>query len=268
VPVSGAADLRSYRFANQLCGNAPGEAALEMTLLGARLRAQVDLTVAVTGAPAPVTIDGKQASMDESLFLPRGSLVEVGSLQSGCRTYLAVAGGIKVPRVMRSRSTYLRGRFGGYQGRLLKPGDLLPVGPAPEHSFILEQTVALPRQTPDLLAALKAPEVVLRVTPGPEAEPSVLEALCSDSYTVSPESDRMGLRFAGRAIADGNGDILSSPVVPGTIQVPSDGRPLLLFCDAQTTGGYRRVATVTAEDLPLAGQLRPGARVAFWVVER
>lgn len=268
VPVSGAADLRSYRFANQLCGNAPGEAALEMTLLGARLRAQVDLTAAVTGAPAPVTIDGKQASMDESLFLPRGSLVEVGSLQSGCRTYLAVAGGIKVPRVMRSRSTYLRGRFGGYQGRLLRPGDLLPVGPAPEHSFILEQTVALPRQTPGLLAALKAPEVVLRVTPGPEAEPSVLEALCSDSYTVSPESDRMGLRFAGRAIADGNGDILSSPVVPGTIQVPSDGRPLLLFCDAQTTGGYRRVATVTAEDLPLAGQLRPGARVAFWVVER
>lgn len=263
VPVSGAADPRSYRLANQLCGNSSGEAALEMTLLGARMRALTDLTVAVTGALAPVAIDGRQVAMDQPLFLPRGSLIEIGSFRTGCRAYMAVAGGIDVPVVMGSRTTYARGKFGGYQGRYLKANDTLPAGPAPEHSHIAALYSPEAAMASSLTGALGAAELVLRVAPGPESEPAAFDALCSDSYVVNPESDRMGLRFAGRAIADSRGDILSSPVVPGVIQVPSEGKPLLLFCEAQTTGGYRRMAMVAGEDLSLAGQLRPGARVAF-----
>lgn len=271
VPVSGAADLRSYRRANLECGNEPGDAALEMTLLGGKLRAWMDLTVAVTGAPAPVLVDGAEAGMNEPLFLPRGSLLEVGSLQAGCRTYLAVAGGIQVSPVLGSRSTYARGKFGGYQGRSLRSGDVLWSGPAPEHAFILQcrQTPHVPdprgleRSVSETIGQWSGPPTVLRIVPGPEAEPVLLDALCSDSYSVNPESDRMGLRFTGPRVQAGQGDILSSPVVPGVVQVPSDGQPVLLLCDGQTTGGYKRVAVVISEGLPLAGQLRPGSRVVF-----
>jgi biotin-dependent carboxylase-like uncharacterized protein len=266
VPVSGAADVRSHRLANVTCGNAPKEASLEMTLLGGKFRALTDLTLAVAGAPAPVRIDGAEAAMDAPLFLPKGSLLEVGSLRAGCRTYLAVAGGIDVPPVLGSRSTYARGKFGGHQGRALRAGDVLSTGPAPEHAFILRQ-LADPAagQASELGPAFQwsSPITVLRVRPGPEAEASLLEALCSGPYAVNPESDRMGLRFTGPRIPVGSGDILSSPVVPGTVQVPADGKPLLLLCDGQTTGGYKRVAAVMSEDLPLAGQLRPGSNVSF-----
>jgi KipI family sensor histidine kinase inhibitor len=266
VPVSGAADLRSYHLANLLCGNAAGGAALEITLLGGKFGALTDLTVAVTGAPAPVRVDGVDSPMNSPLFVPRGTLLEVGSLQAGCRSYLAVAGGIEVPLVLRSRSTYPRGKFGGYQGRSLRPGDTLSSGPAPEHAFIVQhqaESAGSRDSTPGPTDPWNNRGTVLRVLPGPEAEPSLLTALCSDSYTVNPESDRMGLRFAGPDVPAGKGDILSSPVVPGTVQVPSDGKPLLLLCDGQTTGGYKRVAVVAWEDLPLAGQLRPGSRVVF-----
>lgn len=265
VPVAGAADRRSYRLANLLCGNSRGEAALEMTLLGAKIRALTDVTVAVTGALAEVKIDGREEQMDRPLLLRKGSLLETGSFRTGCRAYLGVAGGIAVPQVMGSRSTYARGKFGGYQGRYLKAGDVLPAGPAPEHARITAQYSPDVAAAASLTSMLGGPgsELVLRVTPGPEAEEAGIEALCSDIYTINPESDRMGLRLAGRAVADNHGDILSSPVVPGVIQVPSDGKPLLLFCEAQTTGGYRRLAMVTEEDLSLAGQLRPGAKVRF-----
>ncbi len=267
VPVSGAADLRSYRRANLLAGNTAGEAALEMTLLGAKFRAKIDTVVAVTGAPAPLLLDGKQVDMDAPIVMTAGSLLEIGSFQAGCRAYLAASGGIDVPSVMGSRSTYLRGKFGGYQGRFLKAGDAIPVGPAPDAERLLADLKGRRSGYPGIPASitqdLVAGELTLRVVPGPESEPSLLDALCSDIYSVNPESDRMGIRLAGPQVPVGKGDILSSPVVPGTVQVPSDGKPLLLLSDGQTTGGYKRIAVVLSEDLPLAGQLRPGSRVRF-----
>ena len=266
VPVSGAADLRSYRLANLLVGNARSEAALEMTLLGAKFRSKIDCVVAFTGASAPLHLDGREVPMDSPILIPAGSKLEIGSFRVGCRAYLAVAGGFDVPQVMGSRSTYVRGGFGGYLGRSLKPGDALPVGPAPDAGRVLDASTELRNLGPlpaSITGELDAPSLTLRVVEGPEAEPSLLQALCDHEYSVNPESDRMGLRLAGPQVPVGKGDILSSPVVPGTIQVPSDGKPLLLLSDGQTTGGYKRIGVVLGEDLPLAGQLRPGSRVSF-----
>ncbi len=296
VPVSGAADLQSYHLANSLCGNHPNHAALEITLLGPRLRANLDMTVAVTGSLAAITVNGSEVPMNQPIFVPAGAEIEIGSLSVGCRCYLAVAGGIPVPLVLGSRSTYLRGAFGGFHGRGLRKGDSLPVGPAPHHQAIANKSAGAPATTMPaspcirpvpILQRMSDAEITLRVIPGPECEgertvhpipvqtdhhgarlafpagEGTLDALCQEAYTVRPESDRMGLRLEGRRLSAKIGGILSSPVVPGTIQLPPDGRPLLLMCDAQTSGGYPRIACVVSEDLPLAAQLRPGARVRF-----
>ncbi len=276
VPVSGAADLASYRLANAYCGNPHGTPALEMTYLGGKLIAETSLTVAIAGAPAPISVNGSLVQPSGPILVPEGALLEIGPMMTGCRAYLAVSGGFHVKKILGSSSTYLRGRFGGFFGRALKAGDILRVGPSPEHQEIIAKGQAYPYLKPlsplygDVFSGTG--EIVLRVTPGPEAQGQIapalvqrkgpLDALCASIYTVRPESDRMGLRFDGPALPFG-GDILSSPVVPGTIQVPSDGHPLLLLADAQTTGGYKRVAVLSSECLGIAGQLRPGDRVRF-----
>lgn len=259
VPISGAADQHSYNLANELCGNHPGKAAIEITLMGPTFKALTDITVAVTGAAIPIHVAGQPAPMNQAIRVRRGQEVKLGSISMGCRAYLAVSGGISVPPVMGSRSTYLRGNFGGFLGRSLKAGDIVHVGPAPEHQFIAGKT----SRTGTPIAQRLKRDVVLRVFKGPEGDDDLLDALCQEEYTVRPESDRMGVRFEGQPIGAGKGDILSSPVVPGTIQLPSDGRPVLLLRDAQTTGGYRRIACVISADLPLASQLWPGAKVRF-----
>jgi KipI family sensor histidine kinase inhibitor len=266
VPVSGAADLHSYHQANLAVGNKNDEAALEMTLLGGRFRSMADITVAVAGAHATVTIDGSDAHVCQPVAVPKGSVLEVGPISRGCRAYLAVAGGLDIRMVLGSASTYLRGGFGGYCGRPLKPGDVLSVGPAPDYDDIRSNWSGAERPTTLMEQIDSIDEVFLRIVPGPEATEESLRVLCSSTYTVRPESDRMGLRLDGPKPMDGPGDILSSVVVPGTIQVPSDGRPILLLADAQTTGGYRRLGTVVSRDLSLAGQLWPGARVRFRTV--
>lgn len=286
VPVSGAADANSYTLANILCGNSPSAPALEMTLWGPRLRALMDIVVAVTGAPSPLSVDGFPVPMNKAFLLREGSLLEVGSPNRGCRIYLAASGGFDVPLVMDSASTYLRGAFGGLQGRRLLSGDTLYTRPGAGYNEVCAAAEAL-RDSPQITAStclsgltewplyldrrLSEEILSLRVLPGPESlSPSgqaLLSALCSRTYSVRSDSDRMGARFDGPLLepGQGQGDILSSPVVPGVIQVPSDGRPVLLLSDAQTCGGYRRVATVLGEDLPLAGQMRPGAKIGFQI---
>ncbi len=267
VPVSGAADLHSYRLANLAVGNKDDQAALEMALLGGRFRALRDVTVAIAGASTAVTLDDNQVECRQPIFVPQGSVLGIGPMSGGSRAYLAVAGGLDVPMVLGSASTYLRGGFGGYHGRQLKLGDTLKIGPSPDYAHIrrdwasTKQVLIREEGTPEDDA-----EVLLRVVPGPEATEEGIRILCTSTYLVRAESDRMGLRLDGPKPFDGPGDILSSAVVPGTIQVPSDGRPILLLIDAQTTGGYRRLGTVLSCDLSLAGQLRPGAKVRFRAV--
>lgn len=265
VPVSGAADAQSYSLANLLCDNMRNQAVLEFTLKGPVLIAQMDLSVAVTGAPAPITVDGVEMPPNTCFPVRKGQRLEVGPVSHGTRGYMAVAGGIQVVPVLGSRSTYLKSRFGGYQGRPLKSGDVLKAGPAPAYSAMRTFHLDLARSQfrPLNFEVFTMPYVTLKVIPGPEHTKDALKILSSEVYQVRPESDRMGIRFEGPRLLKGGADIISAPVVPGTVQVASDGRPMLLLADSQTTGGYKRVATVVSQDLPIAAQLRAGAKVRF-----
>ena len=276
VPLSGAADVSSYALANLLCGNKPKAPALEMTLWGARLKALIDVVVAVTGAPCPVNVDGRPFSMNEPVRISAGSVVEIGSPPKGCRMYLAVSGGFSVPPVLGSASTYTRGSFGGFLGRPLRPGDVLDIGPGAWHRGDERISSHVPRNLagwPERLSRSLGEEFLsLRFFAGPESSTErsrvALDSLCGRAFTVRNDSDRMGIRLEGKLPEENveGGDILSSPVVPGVLQLPSDGSPVLLLHDAQTSGGYRRIAVVVDEDLPLAAQLRPGSRVRFTCV--
>lgn len=273
VPVSGAADANSYSLANLLCGNKVSAPALEMTLWGVKMKALIDVVIAVTGAPCPVYLDGEPFSMNKPVRVGAGSVVEIGSPASGCRVYLAVSGGFSVPEVLGSATTYTRGSFGGYRGRSLLTGDVLDIGPGAWPKANKEDADHVPHSLqgwPDRLGRfLEHESPALRVVPGPECSSQdrhrVIESLCQRVFAVRNDSDRMGIRLEGR-LPEGDiegGDILSSPVVPGVLQLPSDGSPVLLLHDAQTSGGYKRIAAVVDADLPLAAQLRPGSRVRF-----
>lgn len=254
MPVSGAMDPFAMQVANVLVGNARGAAVLESTLLGPTLRAERDLVVAVCGADMAPAVDGEPVGAWRSFRLEAGRTLTIGSAASGARAYVAVAGGIAVPLVMGSAATYLKGGLGGFDGRALAAGDRLAVGPEPAAAG------AGRRLVPEAIPGY-ADLVTLRVVPGPEA---LGEAAWQATYEVTPQADRMGYRLAGPAIAVGeHGEILSDATPMGTIQVPPDGRPILLMADRQPTGGYPRLGVVASVDLPAAAQLRPGQRVRF-----
>ncbi len=262
VPVSGAADTVSYGLANRAAGNRSGTAALEMTLWGCTLRALCDTTVAVSGSNPQITVDGKEMKPNEPIAVKEGNTIQIGPMSIGCRSYLAVAGGFSVLSVLGSFSTYIKGGFGGLLGRPVKSGDVLHQNPWPGRA---QKPQNLQVSAPDLS---NSSPVSLYIYPGPEATAEALKTLCGSTYTVRPESDRMGLRLDGPRVSEAPADILSSAVVPGVIQVTSDGKPVLLLCDAQTTGGYTRLGCVVSKHLPQAGQLRPGAQVRFVLADR
>lgn len=250
VPLSGAMDPLAARLANLLVGNDEGAAVLEMTLLGAEIEFAADALIAVGGA----TFAG--FATWRPVAVRAGQRIKFGPATSGCRGYLAVAGGIAVGRVLGSRSTYGRAELGGWRGRALRAGDVLPMTAvarrAAEHWWI----------DPRILPAY-GPAPTVRVVPGAQAA-EFGRAWLEQEFKVSPQSDRMGLRLGGTALArTGGSELLSSPVAPGTVQVPPDGQPIVLMADAQTIGGYPRLAHVIGVDLPLLAQLRPGDRVRF-----
>lgn len=255
MPVAGAMDPFAMAVANALVGNPPGAAVLEATLLGPTLRADSELVVAVCGAEMTPMVEGEPMGMWRSFRLAAGASLALGTAAVGTRAYVAVAGGFAVPMVMGSASTYLQGRLGGHEGRALRRGDVLPVGPAPGEAAAGRRLVpeAIPRY-PD--------EARLRVVPGPEAT-SLDPVAWREPYVVTPQSDRMGYRLAGPAIGHAGAELLSDATPRGTIQVPPDGQPILLMVDRQPTGGYPRLGVVASVDLPAAAQLRPGQRVRF-----
>jgi KipI family sensor histidine kinase inhibitor len=264
VPHSGAADAASLRLANRLAGNPEGAAGLELTLGRAGLRFTEDSWVAVTGAPAPVTVkeaDGsaRPAEPGAAFLVPAGGTVQVGAAAAGLRTYLAVRGGIDVPPVLGSRSADLRSGLGPPP---LRPGDRLPVGAPPEPPPDDASGTA-----PALPAAGEA--VRIRVVPGPRDDwfaAGALKLLCGTDYTVTPASDRTGIRLDGPALPRARHEELPSEgLVTGALQVPPGGRPILLLADHPTTGGYPVIAVVATADIGLAAQLRPGARLRFAV---
>jgi antagonist of KipI len=258
VPVAGAMDPFALRAANALVGNSLGEAALEITIGGPTLRTTASCLIAVTGADLSLRVNGHPLPSWMAVFVRRGWIIEFDERRRGCRAYLAVAGGIDVPPIMGSKSTYLRGGFGGFQGRALRGGDLIPVGRTAFHLPGLAGKEFSPEHIPDYS---DTPEV--HVVLGPQddyfTEEGIATFLASE-YEVSPISDRMGYRLQGAEIAhQGRADIISDGIVLGAVQVPADRQPIVLMADRQTTGGYPKIATVISASVPLLAQCVPGA---------
>lgn len=255
VPLSGAMDTVALRIANALVGNADDAAVLEFTLVGPEVEFLEATWVAVGGA----TCEGVEAW--KPLRVEAGERLKIGACAQGCRGYLAVAGGIEVEPVLGSRSTFVRARLGGFEGRALKEGDVLTTGSL-ERTLLAEKAVRGWRIDPRVLPRYSS-EPTVRVVPGAQAA-DFGRGLFEQTFTVSPQSDRMGVRLHGARLERSRAEeLLSSAVSPGTVQVPPDGQPLVLMADAQTIGGYPQVAHVISVDLPLVAQLRPGDRLRF-----
>ena len=273
VPVGGALDETAHRIANLLVGNPLDAPALDCALGGVALQFDAPALVALAGRDITASLDGTPIPGWHAFRARPGELLV---LHTGCRTTIAIAGGIDVPELLGGRGTSLRAAFGGWQGRALRRDDRLPVGPASALSARIAQSLdSRQRRLGDWTVSRKvfppysgAPTV--RFIPGPEHALLTTEshaAFSSDSFRIALESDRMGYRLTGPALAlTSQRDMVSSGVSAGTIQLPPGGAPIVLLADRQTTGGYPRLGDVIAVDLPLVAQLRPGDRVSFAAV--
>ncbi|MBM9510514.1 biotin-dependent carboxyltransferase family protein [Actinacidiphila acididurans] len=255
VPRSGALDPPALRLANRLVGNAADAAGLETTISGCALRPSRPVVVAVTGAPCPVRVGGRPAAWGAPVLVPAGSVLDVGAPSGGgLRSYVAVAGGVAVPRVLGSRSTDL---LSGLGPEPLREGARLPVGPRHGPSRAAD---AVPYPGP-------VRELVLPLAPGPRDDwftPQALRTLVTGRWTVSPDSNRIGLRTLGPALDRArDGELPSEGMVLGAVQVPPDGRPVVFLADHPTTGGYPVIGVVPEGSLPAAAQSPPGTRIRF-----
>jgi KipI family sensor histidine kinase inhibitor len=265
MPAAGALDRGAMHRANKRVGNERGEAVLEITFLGPEIEFVGDQLVALAGADLQPRLNGSPIGREEAFGVKSGDRLSFGGMHSGLRTYLAVGGGFDIPPVMGSRSTYLRGGIGGYRGRALMPGDRIPVrqqGVNPAGAGL----TGPPDPEPAMEQGFDG-SFGIRFIPGPEADrfsPEGIRTFLTSAFPLSADSDRMGIRLGGPAVEHLAGaDILSSGVIPGTIQIPGDGHPIILMNDCQTTGGYARIGCVIRKDLDLLAQIRPGQEIRF-----
>jgi len=263
VPVSGAMDRQALAMGNLLVGNEEGAAALEMTLSGPRLTFAADALVALVGADMFLHVDGREYAAWTAVLVRSGGTVSFGqTLEAGCRAWLCVAGGISVPEVLGSHSTLLRAALGGHEGRALRAGDHLHLRPLPQASRHLEGF-----SCPPGLRSSAALSAAVPVLPGPQADalsPAARTAFLETTWTVSSDSDRMGIRLEGPALTlDTGADIISEVVPEGAIQVTGSGLPVIMLADRQTTGGYVKPFVVASAAVGSLAQLRPGDHVRF-----
>lgn len=264
VPTSGAMDLFSQRAANRLVGNSEDAATLEMTMVGPRLRFAAPATVALTGADLGARIDDRAMPRWESVLVEPGGVLSFSAPRDGIRAYLAVAGGIDVPTVLGSRSTYLRSKLGGLDGRPLRAGDVLSMGGT--RPVLLGGTLQLPAEHVPVYGHAHSLRVVLGPQEDRFTEQGVTTFL-SSPYTVTAQSDRMGYRLSGPVIEHTRGaDIVSDGTPFGAVQVAGDGVPIVLLADRGTAGGYTKIATVIGPDIPRLAQAGPGDVVTFRAV--
>lgn len=275
VPPGGALDREALEIANALVGNSPEDVGIEITIGGFSARALAPATVAFTGAWAPVDIDGAPVHPWTALHIEPGRTLNMGSAAWGTRIYLAIAGGIDAPSVLGSASTFIRGNMGGLagDGRPLRSGDTLYARRQSPQAAISPHVhdwaaSALMRRTALLAPATqRGAAVPLHVVLGPQHDLFTEEGIATfagSEYTVTPLADRMGARLDGPVVAhSGKADIVSDGMPAGAVQIPGDGKPIIMLADRQTTGGYAKIACVASCDLDIAGQLRPGTRVRF-----
>lgn len=262
VPVSGVMDAYAHRISNILAGNEELAAVLEVTFLGPKLEFLSDCVFAVTGGNLQPQINGVHIPMWKSIYAKKGETLSFVGLKSGCRGYIAFSGGITVPEIMGSKSTYMKGRIGGVEGRSLKAGDVLQIGIPCDNLHLLKNKCVAYQQIP-----VYSTDNVLRVIMGPQAESfteSGVGTFLSSVYSVSHECDRMGYRMEGDVIEHVSGsDIISDGITMGAIQVTGQGKPIIMMADRQTTGGYTKIGTVIRADLWKIAQAKPGDRMRF-----
>jgi biotin-dependent carboxylase-like uncharacterized protein len=262
VPPSGALDAFSFRVGNLLVGNREEEACLETTLMGLKIRALKEVVVAITGGDLYPALNEESLEMWRTHVLVEGDVIAFKKVRAGCRAYLAVSGGLVVPSIMGSCSTYLSGHFGGLEGRKLRRGDILHTVRTP--ASLNKLGIRFPL---DWAPPLEK-EVSLRVIPGPQNHHFTEEGFqtfSSSSYQVTPQCDRMGVRLEGPKIerrTDVEESIISEGLMSGAIQVPGDGKPIIILTEL-VTGGYTKIATIISTDLPKVAQLKPGDQVRF-----
>jgi antagonist of KipI len=282
VVPCGAMDPVALELANGLVGNSADEAVLEITVVGPEIAFECDALVALCGAEMDARLGGAPMPANRPVFVEKGAVLNTRRTTLGSRAYLAVAGGIALPPVLGSRSTYLPAKFGGLQGRPLRAGDVLP---------LVDDAAAVSGRRYARLDGRKADASGIRTVSWsapaltlPAREPIVIHAMegrhhalfdaaarrafFDATWKVTPDSNRMGFRLAGPVLARANagqpgGEILSEPACLGTVQVPANGLPIALMADHQTTGGYPKIAEIAAADVPRLAQLAPGGLVQF-----
>jgi biotin-dependent carboxylase-like uncharacterized protein len=262
VPPSGALDAFSFRVGNLLVGNREEEAGLEVTLMGLKIKALKEVVISITGGDLWPTLNEEPLEMWRTHLLVEDDIIRFKKVRTGCRAYLAVSGGFVVPKIIGSYSTYLSGNFGGLEGRKLRRRDILDT---PDISSSLNKLGL--RFPMDWIPSLKK-EVILQVIPGPQNyhfTEKGFQTFYSSSYQVTPQCDRMGVRLEGPRIErrfDVEESIISEGLISGAIQVPGDGKPIIILTEL-VTGGYTKIATVISTDLPKVAQLKPGDQVRF-----
>ena len=260
VSVSGVMDPRAMKVANLLVGNEEGEAVLECTMMGPQLRFDADNVIAITGGDLGPTLDNQPLENYASFAVRAGQTLRFTALRSGCRAYIAFAGGLDIPTVMGSRSTYMKAKIGGLEGRKLQKGDVIGFRAPKSDLPNMERRRVAPEVAPQR-------EFTVRVLMGPQDDlftPAGIQTFLSETYAVTNEFDRMGCRMEGAVIEHKNGgDIISDGIAFGAIQVPTAGKPIIMLADRQTTGGYTKIANVITADFRIIGQLKGGDRVRF-----
>ena len=266
VSTSGALDSFALRVANLLVGNEDGAAGLEITFGGLQLRFQDERIVAWCGGQFDVQIGSWPLLTGRVARLQAGDELKFGRAQIGCRCWLAVSGGLDVAPILGSRSTDLRANFGGLDGRAVRDGDILPLGPQPGSPFPATERISSWTAPHDWVSPAKR-NPILRFIRGSDwagFNDLTIQRFTNSNFTVLPDSDRMGVRFDGPELKrDDDVSLISEAVARGTIQVPPNGKPILLLGDCQTIGGYPKIAHVITFDLGVAAQVRAGDAIRF-----
>jgi len=255
IPISGAMDRYSFQIANRLIGNAPGDAGLEITLYGLKLETLRSVRIAITGGDMNPMLNGEPLPMWQTLDLPAGSTLLFKNIRGGARAYLAAEGGIDSPVQLGSRSTNRKALL----GNTLKKGDIVKTLPAKRTSSN--------QQLPESMIPTYSKQADIRVILGPQDDlfsRKGMDTFLSETYTITSQSDRQGYRLEGESIEHVSGaDIISDAILPGSIQVPGNGQPIIMMMDAQTTGGYPKIACVIGPDIDVLAQMLPGRKVRF-----
>lgn len=261
IGQSGAMDQTSFALANQICGNEKNAACLETTLAGPSIRFVTACDFAITGAVFEnATLDGMRIEMNKKISAKAGSLLSCGFASKGLRSYIAFSGGLLVPKVFGSSSTNLKSKIGGYMGRKLLADDQLAIGMNKKNPLLVPDNKSTEGFTENkdvlLLDCIKSSQFDF-------FQEKIVKKFTDSIYTVSAESDRMGIRFTGPGLECGKTDIISDAIPFGAVQITSAGLPVVMAADRQTTGGYAKIACVTKASMCRLAQALPGTKVRF-----